>query len=591
MKKLNYFLLILGLIILSCNKPPEIPQEQDVIFQASLKTGTFKSSCDNPEGNYALVKIDDNVLQVDVFYLNGKIYTNTLKLAPGPHILKEFALVNNEGPTDVIVQAIPLAGNPYANFVSKPLPFEFQVAGFFKSEIPIELLCFKPTDYENFGFSWLSLEQITIQELCFFGDICVTDYASYAGSLYESQTNGLAHDMPAIFKIDVYRNDAFLISYNNTEWLGEGKALCVQYPDYANFTDTFKFVLKILVKDGTSFVYKEFYTWTTTDGNAIPNIGTDGVLDFVLGTCVPDADLILPPYGEPQPIVKNLCFIGDLCATDYAYYANSLYNNANGLSSVMPAIFKIGLKHNNVLLGTYNNESLVGTDSPLCISYTDYPNVVDNYAFELSVLVIDGTSFVYKPFYTWTLSDSGTLPNIGTNNIMEFVLGSCIPGDINLPPYTNPNPPTPPTTGCETAFAYGGTKASCFINDGFGNWGWTNGTYTASTASYTLSLIAAAGGCDINNGTVVGSVTLKYKTDGTVKVTYTLVSGFELDAVHLYIGALKYPLKKEETTVAPGQYTVINDALPSGTTSYVFNLTNIYGPIYMIAHADVCGNY
>lgn len=446
---------MLVFIAFSCNKSPEITETQNVVFQAYTNSTGFKSTCDNPIANFALIEIDETIYQVDVFYLNDKIYTNTLKLVPGDHILKMFVLVNDGGSPDnpdgdIIVQAAPLEGNTFANFVTKPLPFQFGVDAFYKTEIPIELLCYEAADYEEFGFSWFSVEEIVVREFCFFGDICIDDYMTYTGSIYENQRNGLQHDMPAIFKIDVIRNGDTLISYSNAEWFGEGRPLCINYPDYSSYTDNYQFVLSILLKVDEAFDYVEVYTWETTDAEPLPNIGDDNVLDFVMGDCVPDADIIIPPPEDPSP---------------------------------------------------------------------------------------------------------------------------------------NPDP----FTGEETAFAYGGEKyASCFIEDGFGNWGWTNGKY--KEGDYALELLAGVGGCDQTKGYDVGEVLLSYH-NGAVSVTYNVETDYELQAVHLYIGYDKYPEKDDNPTVAPGQYTLIDDELNSGTKTYTFNLSGFNDKIYIIAHADVLGNW
>ncbi len=295
---------MLGFVTISCNKTPEVPEVQDVVFQASTNTTGFKSSsCDNPIANFALIEIDGTTHQVDVFYLDNKIYTNTLKLTPGSHTIDMFVLVNDGGtpdnPTnDIIVNASPIDGYEFANFVSHPMPLDFTVDPFYKAEIPIELLCYEPADYEEFGFTWFSVEEIVVREFCFFGDICIDNYMTYTGSQYENQRNGLQHDMPAIFKIDVIRNGELLITYDNDEWHGEGRPLCINYPDYSNYTDNYQFVLSILLKVGEAFEYVEVYTWETTDASPLPNIGVDNVLDFALGDCVPDADLVIPYSGK-----------------------------------------------------------------------------------------------------------------------------------------------------------------------------------------------------------------------------------------------------------------------------------------------------
>ncbi|HAG17369.1 MAG TPA: hypothetical protein DCG69_12755 [Bacteroidales bacterium] len=302
MKKIFYLFLIFGLVAVSCNKPEEAPLEQDVVFKATTSSTGFKAgTCDNADASYALVEIDNEIKQVGIIYLDGAIYTNTLKLAPGSHTISMFVLKNdnntpNETSDDIEVLATPLTGANYASFVAHSLPFDFTVDAFMKTEVEIDVLCFEAADITDFGFAWFAVNKITVRELCFFGDFCTKYYEDYAGSLYAQQEYGLRHDMPAIFKIDVKRNGNPLVSYNNEAWLGEGAPLCVQYPDYDGVVDTYEFNLSILVKVGTLFQYKPFYTWTITDGGSLPNIGTDNVMDFVLGSCVPDADLILPPY-------------------------------------------------------------------------------------------------------------------------------------------------------------------------------------------------------------------------------------------------------------------------------------------------------
>jgi hypothetical protein len=78
---------------------------------------------------------------------------------------------------------------------------------------------------------------------------------------------------------------------------GVGAPLCVTYADNLNVDDEeFTFELYILVKQGNSFVFVLFHTWTFFDDDMIP-AGDDGVVDFVLGTCnFTDTDLQLAPW-------------------------------------------------------------------------------------------------------------------------------------------------------------------------------------------------------------------------------------------------------------------------------------------------------
>jgi len=171
------------------------------------------------------------------------------------------------------------------------------------------------------------------------------------------------------------------------------------------------------------------------------------------------------------------------------------------------------------------------------------------------------------------------------------------------------DPPTPPDPNyaCETAFGKAaGTIAKCFIcnfenapyelgncpsNPEAGRWGWSNGPYTPGT--YTLELWAAAGQCDLNKGTLVGTLTVNYSGTSAV-VTYNAGTGFSFDQLHLYVGGEPLYYKSQgqgEYTIAPGQFPNKAEGLPANTTSYSFTINGLSGNIYVVAHAVVCGNY
>ncbi len=556
-------------MVLSCNKTPDTPEFQEVVFQASTESTGLKASCDNPSADFALIQIDETTYQVDVFYLDGQIYTNTLKLSPGNHVLKMFVLVNDGGSPDnpdgdIIVQAAPLSGNTYAHFVSSPLPFSFTVDAFIKSEIPVELLCYEASEYDNFGFAWFSVNEITVREFCFFGDFCTADYQQYTGSLYEYQRNGLQHDMPAIFSIDVYRNDQYLLSYSNEEWFGEGRPLCVQYPDYSNFTDHFKFVLKILVQEGSDFVYKEFYTWETTDAEALPNMGSDNIMDFVLGDCVPDADLVLPPYTNTNPSDDQCSDCqGKISALTLQYVGTETNPEINITDKDHNILFNQVIDNNTPFsfTGVGNNNEMT---NEISLSTNNVFNISIHTSCSKPVLI--GMQFGDFVVLAGESSEGGSICSLITQN------------------------PTP-FTGEETAFAYGGDKAICFLEDpdapNNSRWGWTNGKY--KDGDYNLELWAGAADCDQTKGYYVGSVFVSLH-HGEAQVTYNIVSQVNLQAVHLYIGKEKYPLNGINSTVAPGKFTFIDDDASDGIDTHI-TISGLPKDVYIIAHADVYGNY
>lgn len=369
MKKLFYLLIIVGLAVTSCNKPEAIPLEQDVTFKAVAFESGFKSDdiCTSDVAHYAVLKIqyfnidtqtydaeDEKIL--DIFYLNGTMYTNTLKLNTGKYKLTSFVLMNYgddnaygttvDGGEDVIVYASPVEGSLNAEIV-EGLPLTFNVGVFTKNEINLQVLCFDEVNYTDFGFSWFAINFTNVgnNDLVFFGDFCTKYFEDYVGSLYENQANGLRHDMPAIFRIevinitdpsdpldvDIYNN---LLHEDNSPWYGVGAPLVVPSPDDPSINnEIFEFVLSIYVKVGAGFQIKEFARFTSNDAGDLNEItkGIDGVYDFVLGSCVPDADLILPPYMNlPDNVTMSLDTWYGSTDLDAEAYVDITLSNFNG---------------------------------------------------------------------------------------------------------------------------------------------------------------------------------------------------------------------------------------------------------------------
>jgi hypothetical protein len=320
MKTKSIILFFLAsLFVAACQKDENEPiaaTDQEVVFginelgAAGLKSNLSDYDCPvDLSGNplvptVAEIEIEDNqgaktTYNPQVFYLDGKLYTQSIKLKPGLYNITKFLLKTDIGGD--IVMAIPEQGSPFASYVTKSVNFSFEVEAFKKAEIEIEVLCFIPRVYESFGFFWFEITQIVVREFCFFGDLCVKDPTEYVGSLYQNQVTGLQIDMPAIFKMHVFKDGVELATSPFTNataaagW-GVGAPLCVQFPDNLAIEEEFSFELWILVRTGSTFAYQHFHTWILMDDEEIKD-GDDGVVDFVLGNCVySETDLLLPPY-------------------------------------------------------------------------------------------------------------------------------------------------------------------------------------------------------------------------------------------------------------------------------------------------------
>ncbi|MDF1549375.1 MAG: hypothetical protein P1P88_16240 [Bacteroidales bacterium] len=310
MKKTLYaaWPVLIFLIIMSCQKNDNTgpsDSEQGVSFALSNNSTLKSTDCFSKPADYANVVISGQTYKIDVFYINDKPYTNTIKLDAGEYVLTEFMLMDDNNTPDntsddLLIAATPHQGSEFAQFVAQPLDISFTVEAFKKTELGISVICYQESDYSSFGFIFFEIGQVIVREQFFFGDLCVCRLDDYEGSLYSGQSTGLQYDMPAIAKIEVWRNGVKTSEYSNEAWSGEGQPLTVRYGDVLNHEDNFEFKLFILVRQGTDFNYVHFYTWNFKDDEIIQN-GDDGIVDFVLGNCMPEADVVLAPWMNNPP--------------------------------------------------------------------------------------------------------------------------------------------------------------------------------------------------------------------------------------------------------------------------------------------------
>lgn len=148
-------------------------------------------------------------------------------------------------------------------------------------------------------------------------------------------------------------------------------------------------------------------------------------------------------------------------------------------------------------------------------------------------------------------------------------------------------PPPSPLGGCETAYAYGNNYATCFLNiPGVksNNWGWSNGPIGPGT--YSWPIYAGAGQCNIGNGILVGTLNVNY-TPPAATVTYSMLTGYVLNATHLYVGNQILPKKNGKYTTAPGQFPYKHGSL-NGVPFDSFTINGLSGNIYVVAHSEAC---
>jgi len=234
---------------------------------------------------------------------------------------------------DNLIWLSPAEGSYYDNLWNLTgVTLDFTVEKFTKHKISIDVLCFEPYEYENFGFTWFDFDQIKVKSLCFYGDVCTKfhEYFHEDGSPYYGQSNYEGYDFPAIFKIEITDATGNILNdeniNSNLDWQGVGEPLCIEYPDYVGQVDNYTFTIYLLMPDG---VYEEVHAvdftaeqYNNIDGDTSNNFGgEDGVFDFVVGNCSyngNDADIELPAY-IPIPDEVSFKLSGPVYDSGYVY--------------------------------------------------------------------------------------------------------------------------------------------------------------------------------------------------------------------------------------------------------------------------------
>ena len=123
------------------------------------------------------------------------------------------------------------------------------------------------------------------------------------------------------------------------------------------------------------------------------------------------------------------------------------------------------------------------------------------------------------------------------------------------------------------------------------NWGFSIGPLSAQDDDYSFDIYAAAAQCDLNKGTIVGTVTVNYSGE-TAVVTYESADAsiIEFSEIHLYVGSEPLPTNKRgRYIVKPGRYPIGMEYGKEGVASAVFTVPDLDGgEIFVVPHSVVC---
>ncbi len=184
MKKLVLaFLCILALA--TCKKDSDdiipVPQEQELSFSITPKTapegGMYKDwECKPYEPDYLQVTIDSIDYFPQVFRIDGKLYSQTIKLSvpegqdSATYVISNFLLWDDgntyeeilPGVNDTILMGTPDSSSVNAVYVSTPLDYILTVGVFTSPQINMEVMCTQTNTNLNQKITHAGLSNKTI---------------------------------------------------------------------------------------------------------------------------------------------------------------------------------------------------------------------------------------------------------------------------------------------------------------------------------------------------------------------------------------------------------------------------------------------
>jgi hypothetical protein len=162
------FLVITCFFCLGCNtnEEPNVVMHQDVIFSvnqidALLLKDAGDIECQFDANGYlklptvAQVLINNITYYPSIYYLNGKFYTQSIKLAlpdgtETSYNISWFALLEHIGGDTIM--AAPDNDSYYAAYVTSGVAFDINITPFEKANVPVDVLCYVTETIQLFGF-------------------------------------------------------------------------------------------------------------------------------------------------------------------------------------------------------------------------------------------------------------------------------------------------------------------------------------------------------------------------------------------------------------------------------------------------------
>ena len=246
----------------------QVPAYVQVVLSGTSSVGSYEDPLEvdvNPTpGDY------DDDGEEEYFTVEA----SELELEPGPYSLDFFAVYDED---DNLIWLAPYGESDFIEWVTTPLPMDFDLGAGTKKYLDVEVLCFDDRDVNEFGYLFFDLHPTQAIEFCIFGNYCDDDGRHY----------------PAEYSVNIWsgdddNGDLIHSDVRNTVELDEngdyaGTTVCVALPDVGgeDTVDNYYVEITLLNSDAYGDVTEEVIrSFTLTDVQVRTLFDGEDALDY-----------------------------------------------------------------------------------------------------------------------------------------------------------------------------------------------------------------------------------------------------------------------------------------------------------------------
>lgn len=418
----------------------------------------------------------------------------------------------------------------FDGYVDSALPFSFDVQDGTKPYIDVEVLCFDRRMVNEYGYPFFDLVPGVLYPLCFFANYCPSpDGRHYVGNY----SVDLYYD-DGETRIQLYDGDSPETGNNGSNYFAD--PLCLVVPESPFEDPDADYLFYVITPEDWPGNYGNI------DNTPLPEVGLSWN----------DVEGYLNDDGETNEYIHILIGCDDTPPPPQDCPVTD--NDADG--DCVPD----------------NEDECPGYDDRLDADEDGVPDGCDNCPWDANEDQTDTDGDGMG-------DECDSCPNVAPGDDND---GDCKPNnDDPCPNDAEDNCDEPEEGQCGTAFMYSDDVRINEVTNS-NRWGWIE--YYDEDGSITRDIYVGAGQNNLDNGTLIGSVTISRDGDN-LNFDFDLDGDYEFSTLHIHVA----DTEEEATSVAksPGRYNQngILDGLEDQSLDILGDLEDDF---WIIVHADAC---